>query len=166
MLSLILLCVFCRSMMHAWSPQMISRIGIMLIDCHWGWMVSYRATRSCSCRLLDLFPSCRWPQLRPAIPAPAGCYYRPSHQPPAAGKGPGSAAAGLAMSSCASWLAVGLARTLFRLPPPHRNYLVSSSGFILTFLRALSIGPQHFCAPPLCGVSFNPSNLIDVVLLL
>jgi hypothetical protein len=71
MLSLILLCVFCRSMMHAWSQQMISRIGIMLIDCHWGWMVSYRATRSCSCRLLDLFPSCRWPQLRPAIPAPA-----------------------------------------------------------------------------------------------
>jgi hypothetical protein len=40
-----------------------------LIDCHWGWMVSYRATWSCSCCLLDLFPSCCWPQLRHAIPA-------------------------------------------------------------------------------------------------
>jgi hypothetical protein len=45
-----------------------------------------------------------------------------------------------------------------RLPPPHRNYPVSSSGSPLAFLHALSIGSQRFRAPPLCVVFCNPKN--------
>jgi hypothetical protein len=38
------------------EPTMVSRIDIMLVDCHWAQMVSYCATRSCRCRLPDHVP--------------------------------------------------------------------------------------------------------------
>jgi hypothetical protein len=88
------------------EPTMVSCIDNMLVDRHWAQMVSYRATRSCSYRLPDHVPEllllsttsncypCDRPCLWTASPG--------SRQPPDSGKGFGSGAAGLAMSSCAS----------------------------------------------------------------
>jgi hypothetical protein len=102
-LSLIFLCVCLQVNDVCLEPKLVSRIDSMLVDCHWAQMVSYRATRSCSCCHPDhvaalattsTFYSCDRPCPWAATPG--------SHQPPDSGKGSGSAAAGLAMSSCAS----------------------------------------------------------------
>jgi hypothetical protein len=145
-----------------------SSTAIGLRRCLPGAAASVFLTVSLSC--------CCWPQLRRAIPVPVvslGCNCWPSHQPPAACEGSGRAAAGLAMASFASCLVVGLSHTRFRLPilhprlpPPRHNYPVSSLDSFLPFLRALSVELQHFCAPTLCGVVCNRSNLLNVILLL
>jgi hypothetical protein len=155
------------------EPTMVSRIDSMLVDCHWAQMVSYRATRSCSCHLPDHVPAAGhnfdvlflWPAMS------LGCYSRLT---PTSWFWQG-------LWQCCCWadhvllcLMIGRRLGLFPvsttlppwLPPPHRNYPVSSLGSLLAFLHALSIRSQRLCALPLCGVCCNPSNLLDVILLL
>jgi hypothetical protein len=64
-----------------------------------------------------------------------------------------------------AWLAPGFDYPTSSTPSVTPQLSGELSGPLLAFLHALSIRPQWFCAPPLCGVFCNPSNLLDVILL-